>query len=192
VSVNIIGNTNTDVITTIIEALKSTSTLVTSAAPGIVYRNANVWVGTSGFATPQNIKEATIKFNIDNNWMSVNSVTSSDIVLVRWNGKSWTQLETKEVSKDGENTFFEGKTNGFSPFAITAKVGGVKPAATVSGNEIPTKSGATTQDKNSPKVGETANITQLAVSGSSTWFTILILFIINIIIIALYFRWVKK
>ncbi|MDL5503079.1 MAG: PGF-pre-PGF domain-containing protein, partial [Candidatus Methanoperedens sp.] len=67
--------------------------------------------------------------------MSTNNVTSSDIVLVKWNGNSWIELETRILSKDDTNTFFEGKTNAFSPFAITVKMSGV--TAKVPGLEIP-------------------------------------------------------
>ena len=127
--VNITGNTTLGIITASEEVLKSTSTLVKTPPGGLVYKNINIWVGTSGFATPKNIKEASIKFRVDNNWMSANSVTSSDIILVKWNGNSWIELETRVLSKDYTNTFFEGKTNAFSPFAITVKTDGVKSSA---------------------------------------------------------------
>ncbi|MFZ3168839.1 MAG: PGF-pre-PGF domain-containing protein [Candidatus Methanoperedens sp.] len=117
--VNITGNTSLGVITASLEVLKATSTIVNTPPEGLVYKNVNIWVGTSGFATPKNIKEAFIEFRIDNNWMSANNVTSGDIILVKWNGNSWIRLETKEVSKDDTNTYFEGRTDSFSPFAIS-------------------------------------------------------------------------
>ena len=118
--VNITGNASYGVITASIEVLKGTSTLVNVPPEGLVYKNANIWVGTSGMAVPKNIKEALIKFRVDNSWMSTNGVSASDIVLVKWDGSSWIKLETKVLSKDDTNTYFEGKTNSFSPFAITA------------------------------------------------------------------------
>ena len=75
--------------------------------------------------------------------MSANSITSSDIVLVKWNGNSWVELETRVLSKDDTNTFFEGKTIAFSPFAITAKEVGVKSIDKVPGTEIPQQPGVT-------------------------------------------------
>jgi hypothetical protein len=86
-------------------------------------------VGTAGFATPKNIKEALITFKIDNAWMDANSVSKSDIVLRKWDGTSWIDLETKVLSKDDTNTYFEGKTKSFSPFAIVAKTA-AKPKPT--------------------------------------------------------------
>ena len=97
--VNITGNTTLGVITASEEVLKSTSTLVKTLPGGLVYKNINIWVGTSGYATPKNIKEASIKFRVDNAWMSANSVTSSDIILVKWNGDSWIELETRVYQK---------------------------------------------------------------------------------------------
>jgi len=114
--VNVTGNTNNDVITAMVEALKGTSSLVASAAPGNVYKNVNVWVGTSGFATPRNIKEAMIKFRVDNSWIGSNE----DIKLLRWDGSKWIPLKTSEKAKDSTYTYFEANTNSFSPFAITA------------------------------------------------------------------------
>ncbi|MCX9085725.1 MAG: PGF-pre-PGF domain-containing protein [Candidatus Methanoperedens sp.] len=129
--VNITGNTSLGMITASMEVLKNISTFVNVSPEGLVYKNANIWVGTSGFATPKNIKEALIKFRIDNAWMSTNGVSESDIVLMKWEGKSWIKLETKVSSKDDINTYFEGKTNAFSPFAIVAKTAAApKPTVT--------------------------------------------------------------
>ncbi len=118
--VNITGNASIGVITASVEVLKGTSTIVKVPPDGLVYKNANIWVGTSGVAVPKNIKEALIKFKVDNSWMSANGVLASDIALVKWDGNSWTKLETKLSSKDDTNTYLEGKTNSFSPFAIIA------------------------------------------------------------------------
>jgi len=58
---------------------------VTSAAPGNVYRNVNIWIGTSGFATPRNINDAIIRFRVENSWIS----SHNDIKLLRWDGSNW-------------------------------------------------------------------------------------------------------
>ena len=197
--VNVTGNTTMDIITASGEILKGTSTLVKIPPEGLVYKNVNIWVGTSGFATPRNIKEAFIKFRVDNNWMSANSVTSSDIVLVKWNGNSWIQLETRVLSKNDTNTFFEGKTYEFSPFAITTKEVGVKSIDKAPGTEIPQQPRVTVTVKvynetlqKAAKTAITAPTTRIAPAGISTWSTILIILIMNIIVVVMYFKWVKK
>ena len=183
--VNITGNRSQGIIMTSEEVLKGTSSLVKTPPGGLVYKNINIWVGTSGFATPRNIKEALIKFRVDNNWMSANSVTSSDIILKKWNGNSWIELETRVLSKDDTNTFFEGKTNAFSPFAITVKTDEVKSSAKSLDPEA-------VHDKTSQQPAETPIITRIASSRISNWSIILIILIINIIIVAMYFLWMNK
>ncbi|MBU4075420.1 MAG: PGF-pre-PGF domain-containing protein, partial [Euryarchaeota archaeon] len=150
VYVNITGNFNSGEVTTTVEVLKSTSTLVNYSAPGTVYKNINIWAGASGFNSPKNIKEGLIVFKILNSWMSDNKVKSKDVVMVKWNGSdnAWISLETKEVSKDDNHTFFEAKSNLFStPFAITTTSGttsGVtEPTPEVTPTETP-KATATT------------------------------------------------
>ena len=122
-SISIVGNVNAREIPTAVEVLKNTSSLVESPAPGNVYMNVNLWVGTSGFGTPKNIKEAVIRFRIENSWLSSNNVISSGINMVRWDGSKWDPVETSEETKDITYTYFEAKTYSFSSFAIT----GMKP-----------------------------------------------------------------
>ncbi len=122
--VNITGNVNAGEVNTAVEILKNTSSLVKSQVPGKVYRNVNVWVGSSGFANPKNIKEAEIAFRVENSWISSNNIKSSNITLVRWDGNKWYQLETSEKTKDKEFTYYKAKTNEFTYFAITQIEGG--------------------------------------------------------------------
>jgi len=107
----------------LIEGLYGTSSLVKTPAPGSVYKNINIWVGTSGFASPNNIKQALITFRVDKEWMSANGVSGSDIVLVKWEGNKWINLETRELPGDDDNAYFESKDREFSSFAITALKG---------------------------------------------------------------------
>ncbi|SNQ59091.1 PGF-pre-PGF domain-containing protein [Candidatus Methanoperedens nitratireducens] len=110
----ITGKENENAITVRIEALKGTSNNVKTGAPGTVYKNLNIIVGT------QKIKEAIIKFKVENSWLDKNKPAGSDIRLVKWDGSNWIQLETAEKSKDGAFTHFEAKTGSFSSFAIVA------------------------------------------------------------------------
>ncbi len=190
--INITGNTNMGIITTTTELLKYTSTFVNNPPKGLVYKNINIWVGTSGVATPRNIKEALIKFRVDNTWMSSNGVKGSDIVLVKWNGTDWIQLETMELSRDDTYTFFQGKTNAFSPFAITTNVDGARSSFTFADREVPIESGGIMPNNDVIPPAQTAIITQTTSSGTSTWSIILIVFVIGIIAIAFYFVRVKK
>ena len=113
------GNVNAGEIGTSVEVLRNKSSLVITPAPGNVYKNVNVWVGTSGFGTSKKIKEAVITFRVENSWLSSNNIKSSDIKMVRWNGSKWDPVETSEKTKDSTYIYFEAKSNIFSAFAIT-------------------------------------------------------------------------
>lgn len=121
---------NAGMITAQAELLKSTSKLVKENASGTVYKYINLWVGTSGFAVPKNIKEAIIKFKVENSWLASGGFKDTDIVMVRWDGAQWLSLDTQPKNKDESFTYFEAKTNAFSSFAITGLKGRAVPTAT--------------------------------------------------------------
>ncbi|MCZ7381843.1 MAG: PGF-pre-PGF domain-containing protein [Candidatus Methanoperedens sp.] len=118
-----------------VEALKGTSKLVTISPPGAVYKNVNIWAGT------KSIKEALIRFKVENSWLSSNSLATSDVKMVKWDGSKWAQLVTVEKTKDSAFTYFEAKTDTFSVFAITGLSGSEVPTATPVGvvTETPVK-----------------------------------------------------
>jgi PGF-pre-PGF domain-containing protein len=120
--INITGNISAEAIKTSVEVLKDTSSLVKTSPPGHVYKNMNIWVGTSGFAVPRNIKSSVIGFKVDNSWIKTNGLSGSDVKLVKWDGSQWIQLETREIDKSGDFTFYEATTNRFSPFAVVGKL----------------------------------------------------------------------
>ncbi len=122
--VNVTGNINAGLITAMIEVLRGTSTLVSEAPPGVVNQNVNVWLGTSGFAVPKNIKEVIIRFRVENSWMQSNNVDPKDIKLLRWDStsKRWDTLKTEVKEKVDTVTYFEAETNRLSPLAISAAV----------------------------------------------------------------------
>lgn len=119
--VNIKGNISAGEVTTIVEVLRNTSTLVKNiSAPGIVYKNVNIWVGTAGFATPRNIKQGVIGFRVRNSWLDEKELEAGDVRLVKWDGSGWIELVTNETTKGTEHVYYEAVTDSFSPFAVTA------------------------------------------------------------------------
>lgn len=113
------GKENENDVAIRVEALKGLSKSVSVAPQGTVYKHLNIIAGTA------KIKEAAIKFKVENSWLADNSLAGSEVKLLRWDGSKWNQLETSEKNKDDKFTFFEAKTAGFSSFAIT----GVKATA---------------------------------------------------------------
>lgn len=112
------SNINAGDITVKIETLRSSSSQISTSPPGFVYKNLNIIVGTSGFAVPKNIKEAVIKFRVDNSWIENNNLEDGSIKMIKWDGSKWIQLETTKKDKDGKYTYYEARTNAFSTFAI--------------------------------------------------------------------------
>ncbi len=128
--ISITSNINTELMNVQVELLKNRSTFAKEDAPGNIYKYVNIWVGTSGFAVPKNIKEGIIRFKIENSWMTSNGFTDADIVMLRWDGTQWVKLVTKKTNSDGEYMHFEAKTNSFSPFAISGAKAAQIPATT--------------------------------------------------------------
>lgn len=120
--VAVVGKENENGVSLRIEALKGTSRLVTAAPDGIVSKNINIFSSSSG------IKDALIRFKVENSWMESNSLSSSDVNMVKWDGSRWVQLETTEKNKDSTYTYFETNTTSFSSFAIIGSKGAMAGA----------------------------------------------------------------
>lgn len=102
-----------------IEVLKNTSKLVGMPARGPVYKNINAWIDF------KRIKNATIRFKVENSWIGSNGLSVVDVKLYRWdnNNKGWIGLLTGVLNKDDEYTYFESQTNNLSAsFAISGNV----------------------------------------------------------------------
>ncbi|HIH75288.1 MAG TPA: PGF-pre-PGF domain-containing protein [Methanosarcina sp.] len=106
--------------TTIVEILKNTSVIVKEPAPGIVYKNLNIWVGNSGFSNPENFENAMISFRVNKAWLSENDIGESTIALYRYSEDKWAALPTTLTGDDENYFYFTAETPGFSPFAIVS------------------------------------------------------------------------
>lgn len=104
-----------------VETLKDISKLATSNAPGNVYKNENVWLGS------KDIYDVIVRFRVENSWIDNNKVNKQDIQLLKW-GNSWTPLGVKEINTDENYTYFESAITESSILAISAnsKVEGVE------------------------------------------------------------------
>ena len=102
-----------------VEQLKDISKLVTSSPPGNIHKNLNIWLGTSGFSVPENIREGIVRFRVKNSWISDEKIDDGSITMMRWDGSRWISLKTNLVSTDDNYIYYEAFTNSFSPFTIT-------------------------------------------------------------------------
>ena len=120
VFINITGNSNSIEITTAVEVLRATFSLVESVPPGIIYKNLNIWVGNYGYATPENIKHTEIIFKVPVSWMESNNIDPESIELLHYDGV-WRSLTTKKISENKGEFLYEAVTESFSQFAIRGK-----------------------------------------------------------------------
>jgi hypothetical protein len=118
-----------------------------------VYKNLNVWAGT------KRIKDALIRFKVDNSWLTSSNIAPGNVKMMRWESGKWVQLDTTQGTKDNSFTYYEAKTGGFSVFAIVGlKEGEVVPTATPKPTGVTTPVGEKTPvteatEKESPGFG---------------------------------------
>lgn len=120
-NINFTGLTNSGTVVARVEILKNTSTLVDNDPPDIVYKNLNIWIGNSGWATSKNIVDPRIYFIVKKTWINENNIDEGSIRLNRYSEGKWNPLETTEIDEDFDYLYFMANTPGFSPFAITGQ-----------------------------------------------------------------------
>jgi PGF-pre-PGF domain-containing protein len=109
--------------TTIVEMLINQSTLVSEPPADEVYKFINIWIGSSGFATPENIENAVVHFKVEKSWIQDKDMDKSSITLNRYNDTKWNSLPTNLSGGDDKYLYFTAQTPGFSStFAITGKI----------------------------------------------------------------------
>lgn len=97
-----------------IENLRNTSKYA-KPAPGIVYRNENVWIGT------KRLNYIGVIFKVKNSWMTENSLNETNHpYLLKWNGSTWLVLKTNTTGKDEIYTYLESPRAGSSYIGIFA------------------------------------------------------------------------
>lgn len=102
-----------------VEVLKTRSSKVSSDPAGIVYKYVNIQVGGPGIVDESAIKDARIKFRVNNSWLKQVGLNAADVTLQRYNGDVWEVLPTTMDSNTVDYAVFESQTPAFSPFAIT-------------------------------------------------------------------------
>lgn len=107
------GNEDENDVALRIEYLKGISVCVGKPAPGKIYKYINVWIGS------QNIKDAIIKFKVENSLFKNNQNAGIDVYRWDKNNKEWIKLDITTVNRDDLYTNFEFNNKNFGPFAIS-------------------------------------------------------------------------
>ena len=142
-NINFTGLTNSGTVVARVEILKHTSSLANNTPPDIVYRNLNIWIGNSGWATSKNIANPRIYFIVEKTWINENNIDEGSIRLNRYSEGKWNPLVTTEIDEDFDYLYYMANTPGFSPFAITGQkkqTGDLQPTINIGSTESESKS----------------------------------------------------
>lgn len=144
--------------TAIVEMLINQSTLVSEPPSGEVYKFVNIWVGNSGFATPDNIEKATVDFKVEKFWLQDKNIDKSSITLNMYNDSKWSSLKTTLAGEDDRYLYFTAETPELSSsFAITGKT---TTDATMNETKSETQSGSNSSLENNASNKTNAKQTQ--------------------------------
>lgn len=98
-----------------VEDLINTSVYANESAPGIVYRNENVRIGS------YRINYIKVRFRVNNSWINSNGLNDSRYPhLLKWDGETWLVLKTDIINKDNIYTYFEAPKAGSTSASIFA------------------------------------------------------------------------
>lgn len=128
----LVTSNQSDVTSLRIEVLKDTSKLVGKVASGIVYKNLNFWMDY------KRIRNATIRYKVENSWMVDNGLSGNNIKMSRWDNSSgeWIELLTVVSNKDDKYMYFESQTDSLSsPFVINGIKSDIKGEYSSGNNE---------------------------------------------------------
>lgn len=114
---------NSGKVQAVVEVLRGSSSFAKTDAPGVIYQQMNIWVGSTGFITPENVNVGNllIGFKVEKSWLEENKIDNTSVKLYRYADDSWNALPANVTGNDAEYVYFESKTPGFSPFAIISE-----------------------------------------------------------------------
>ncbi|WP_342304251.1 Ig-like domain-containing protein [Methanolobus sp. ZRKC5] len=117
VSLSFTSKLNGGQVKAVVEVLMGTSSQVSSSAPGNVYENMNLYIGSK--LGSDAIGNSKVNFKVEKSWIDDNDFDTSIIVLYRYFNDDWAQLPTEMTGNDEYYYYFTSTTPGFSPFAIS-------------------------------------------------------------------------
>jgi len=92
-----------------VEILNHTSSLVDKDAPGVIFSNLNVWIGSFGLISENNVNNPTISFIIDKSWVKENGITLNTIYLYSYDDSrtDWEKMYTKKIGEDSTTYYYQ-------------------------------------------------------------------------------------
>ncbi|RLI78457.1 hypothetical protein DRP07_11050, partial [Archaeoglobales archaeon] len=123
------------------------------------------------FGTREKVEpeEEYIKFRVEKHWLDVRGYSPDEVLMLRYNGERWVELETSRSGEDDNFYYFTAHVSGFSIFAI-----GVKAELSTSPLNIHVSNATTPLPAKEPTILETppnkqkSNYTVISESSEST------------------------
>ncbi len=107
-----------------VEILNHTSSLVSKDAPDLVFINLNVWIGSMGLISENNVENPTISFNVDKSWVKDNGITLNTIYLYSYDDYTtdWEKMSTQKIGEDSSSYYYKASLpvrKNIGPLAIS-------------------------------------------------------------------------
>lgn len=68
-----------------------------------------------------NIQAASIRFRVNNTWISANNIDKNKVYMNRYANNQWNRLTTTLVTEDANHVYYSAVTPGFSTFVVTGE-----------------------------------------------------------------------
>jgi PGF-pre-PGF domain-containing protein len=117
-----------------VSSLKSNPVPSIGAPSGKVYQYLQI-----SSSNAPNVESVTLSFKVENSWLVENGLGSEEVAMYRLVGTDWVELPTSMLRSDGQYTYFEAQSSGFSYFAVGGRgttAPEPEPVTSVSGETV--------------------------------------------------------
>ena len=90
--------------------------------------NVYAYLNIESTAPEGSIGSLTIKFKVEQTWLTENNIDRNNVVLMRYHNNAWEQLDTTMLNEDATYVYYQATTTGMSTFAIAVSEPLVKPS----------------------------------------------------------------
>jgi PGF-pre-PGF domain-containing protein len=90
--------------------------------------NVYAYLNIESTAPEGSIGSLTIKFKVEQTWLTENNIDRNNVVLMRYHNNAWEQLDTTMLNEDITYVYYQATTTGMSTFAIAVSEPIVKPS----------------------------------------------------------------
>jgi PGF-pre-PGF domain-containing protein len=90
--------------------------------------NVYAYLNIESTAPEGSIGSLTIKFKVEQTWLTENNIDKNNVVLMRYHNNAWEHLDTTMLNEDTTHVYYQATATGLSTFAIAVSEPLVKPS----------------------------------------------------------------